>query len=270
MDKILSILQNTERPLAERYCQQRANAVYIGDNRLLVRVLGQYLMYVAANDTSLTPHLALDGYWEMWITQCLAREVKPGWRCIDVGANCGYFTALLADAVEEEGFVDAYEPQGDLCMMLEQTAAMNGWTDRIDVHCYALGAKSGGASLVVPGNNRGSASVSKPGEGRMIQMDQLDNRAGRVDLIKLDVEGHEAQVLEGASETLLAHRPILLMEWCRAMAGKHPFRHIEPLIAGGYELLEVRTDSQIAPVSTEELAQRGEADLAMLWMRPKV
>lgn len=270
--EILSVLKDIDRTQAERFCEQRSRAVAVGDGRLLCRVLGQYMMYVPAEDTSLTPHLALNGYWEMWITQCLAREIKPGMGCVDVGANVGYFTCVLADAVGDgDGWVYAFEPQATLAAMLVDTMKVNGWTSRVHVASLALSDRQGTGHLMVPGRDMGSASLGSGGS--LVQLRQLDDLVqplGPVHFMKLDVEGHEDRVLAGAQKVLRDSRPTLLIEWCKAMAGPEPFRHIEPLLAAGYSLGEVGTDSRIDPVTTEELARKGDAELAMLWMAPKV
>ncbi len=67
-------------------------SAYLGDETALCRVLGRYKMFVDTSDNSLSPHLMLDGYWEMWLTEALARAIRPGMTVVDVGANLGYFT----------------------------------------------------------------------------------------------------------------------------------------------------------------------------------
>ena len=72
---------------------------------MLCRVLGKYLMYADSQETGITPHLALHGYWESWITLALARTLRPGWHCLDVGANHGYYTLVMADGAGPDGRV---------------------------------------------------------------------------------------------------------------------------------------------------------------------
>ena len=75
------------RPEAEAACQARCQTAYLGEKTALCRVLGKYLMYVDSTDLSLAPHLLLNGFWEMWITEAVVRALRPGWNCVDVGAN---------------------------------------------------------------------------------------------------------------------------------------------------------------------------------------
>jgi Protein-L-isoaspartate(D-aspartate) O-methyltransferase (PCMT) len=99
-----------ERSLLEGVSREHSRAVYLGERTLLCRVLGKYLIYADALEIGITPHLALDGYWESWITLALARTVRPGWHCLDVGANHGYYTLVMADAARPDGRVVPIEP----------------------------------------------------------------------------------------------------------------------------------------------------------------
>src|SRR5438034_3106477 len=94
-----------DRPALEVASRQASRAVYLGDGAVLCRVLDKYLIYADSQETGITPHLCLDGYWESWITVVLARTLRRGWHCLDVGANHGYYTLIMADAVGQEGRV---------------------------------------------------------------------------------------------------------------------------------------------------------------------
>jgi len=69
----------------------------------------------------------MDGFWESWITLAVARHLRPGSRRIDVGANCGYFTALFASLVGSAGRVWAWEPNPDLARDLRESIRLNGY-----------------------------------------------------------------------------------------------------------------------------------------------
>ena len=54
-------------------------------------------MYIDTADVGFGAHLLLDGFWESWLTEFIARRVQAGMRFADVGANHGYYTVLAAD-----------------------------------------------------------------------------------------------------------------------------------------------------------------------------
>ena len=108
--------------MLEAVSREHSRALYLGDQMVLCRVLGKYLMYADSQETGITPHLAMDGYWESWITLALARTVRPGWHCLDVGANHGYYTLVLADGAGPEGRVSPIEPTPRLAELLRADA----------------------------------------------------------------------------------------------------------------------------------------------------
>src|SRR6516225_6955088 len=78
-----------------------ARAVPMGNGMILCRTLGKYKHYVSETDIGLSPYIMLDGFFEYAITEFVARNVSQGMTVIDLGANYGYYTILMADLVGE-------------------------------------------------------------------------------------------------------------------------------------------------------------------------
>jgi hypothetical protein len=66
-------LGNLTRAELETNCRNYSQSVYLGDSKILCRLLGKYMCYVEAQDSSLAPHLCLNGYWESWVTRAIIR-----------------------------------------------------------------------------------------------------------------------------------------------------------------------------------------------------
>ncbi len=131
----LSLLKaDATREQLEEWCRGQTRVMPAGDVNLC-RVLGKYLMYVIPQDLTLTPHLALDGIWESWVTMAIARHLKPGMRCMDVGACYGYYSLLMADVVGPSGYVEAWEP------IYEELVGINAALNGLDLTVvpYAMG-----------------------------------------------------------------------------------------------------------------------------------
>lgn len=141
--------------------------------------------------------------------------IQPGWKVCDIGANIGCFTVPLAQMVGEEGKVYAFEPQPELYQLLKRN------TDRLPnvVLCpKAVGQYNHVDRMQTriehdtADANQGSYCLGK-GTGRVevLSLDHWLN--GRpVDFLKVDVEGHEVEVLLGAERTIMTHRPMLFVE----------------------------------------------------------
>ena len=118
-------------------------------------------MYVDALETGIAPHLCLDGYWESWITVALARTLRRDWHCLDIGANHGYYTLVMADAVGPKGRVAPIEPTPRLADLLRQTLDVNGFPHVDVVQKAASDTDEKTLQLVIPRHRSLNARVSE-------------------------------------------------------------------------------------------------------------
>ena len=200
----------------ERTCRQHVFAAYLGNHISLCRVLSRLKMYVDVRDAGIAAHLIMDGIWVPWISQFMAKIIQPGFICIDVGANVGFFSLLMSELCDtrENGFVVAVEPNSLMCDLLRLSESVH--TRRFKVIEKAIANCTGEATLTVPGNSFGGATIKPnalaPGWTQVnVATTTLDALAlelelPKVDVIKIDVEGEEPAVFEGM-ENILATNP---------------------------------------------------------------
>jgi len=132
------------------------------------------------------------------------KHCKQRRRAVDIGAHIGVWTVALA---KRFAHVHAFEPVGENFKCLQENTA---GLENVELHQQALGARSYQGAAVRHGGNSGCWYVAS-GEGTsVLALDMLgfDN----VDLIKIDVEGLEGEVLEGASITIAVCRPAVFFE----------------------------------------------------------
>lgn len=173
------------------------------------------LMRYFRNDVFIGTALSEYGECEVLQGDALAQLVKPGETALDIGANIGVHTLRLADAVGPNGRVFAFEPQRRVFQVLCCNLAQN---EVPNVHAYfaAVGRSNGIATIPTPNyaqaGNYGAVSVTD-GEGDAVPMMTIDSlKLDPVHLMKIDVEGMEADVLAGAKMTIKRHRPVLYVE----------------------------------------------------------
>jgi FkbM family methyltransferase len=241
----------------------------------LVRVLGRYKLYVDTRDRGFGSHVLLDGFWEIWLTLFCARNVKRGMTAIDVGANFGYYSLLLAELVGTRGELIAVEPNPHAADFLRRSVELNGLLGRTRIETSALGATiSGEASLYVPHSEPKNAQIvsemfqPRPQDGVVIKvpvttLDGMSAACSRVDFIKIDAEGAEEVILEGMAETIARHKPMLVVEF-------NPARYADASgflerLAGIYGAMR-RLDfsGEAVPITSEDLLSKYGADDSLL------
>jgi FkbM family methyltransferase len=140
--------------------------------------------------------------------------LRPGDTFVDVGANVGYYSVLASRIVGSTGTVLAVEPQPAALSML----ALNGTGRESPITVVAVGAsdETGSSQLWVrPEGDKSSLSPGGSATPVSVPLDTLDHLCAglsRVTLLKIDVEGHELQVLRGARSTISRHRPWICFE----------------------------------------------------------
>lgn len=162
------------------------------------------------------------GNHEIEVQKLLAEVLRPGMIYYDVGANVGFFATIAARLLGPTGKVICFEPLPENARQIEYNARLNGFSN-ILVRREALGSSNrtetfhtsseptwGMLSTVgkLPEKVSGQITVD------VRTLDSLRHEAGlpRPDVIKMDIEGAEADALTGAMATLTADRPLLVIE----------------------------------------------------------
>ena len=158
--------------------------------------------------------------------EIVRRLIAPGDTVVDVGANMGYITSRLAEYVGLQGRVYAVEPVPDTFASLEQTVRGLGLNQVEIVHACASD-RTGQVQMAIPNYANGGENLyeshvitesdhnsdARHVEVPAIRLDELRIDGGSpVVFMKIDVEGHEGEVIRGARDILTRSRPALLIE----------------------------------------------------------
>ncbi|MFN9369441.1 MAG: FkbM family methyltransferase [Planctomycetia bacterium] len=196
---------------------------YYGDLKLL------------ANDTGISGWL-FDGkvVWEQDIVELFARHFQPGRNVVDAGANLGLHSIALAKLARRGEHVYAFEPHPEIFPLAEYNCR-----EYPQVRCINRAASDRASrfymSSILDWDNAGGCGLSCDEQNgsyavESVSIDSLglDN----VGLMKIDVEGHELDCIEGAAETIRRDKPTLIVE----ILGGHSLKTASPEIAA-----EIRT-----------------------------
>lgn len=224
-----------------------------------------HTMYLDPTDEVVSPMLLRDGCYEPFETEVIKSVVKPGDVVVDLGANVGYFTLLLARLVGETGKVIAFEPDPHNFGLLRKNIRANGYRNVV-LHQQAVGQRSGTQKLFLCEKNRGDHRLYDSQDGRatvdvsVTTIDQALGKGQRVDFIKMDIQGCEPGALQGMQETL-RHNPGVKMItefWPEGLSryGVEPEDYWRQLTRCGFHLWHMDGENQqvVAMTAAQALA----------------
>jgi FkbM family methyltransferase len=192
------------------------------------RYIASFESYLAQRSPSRQRVQFDGGAYEPEVSYLISALLGPTDVAIDVGANVGLHTVAMAKHAHR-GHVYAFEPVAEMAEQNSLNCAFNGLSNVTIVRC-GLGASSdemdmkvrtAGAGLEGTSSFMDTAHVTAHPEDfevRRLSVRRLDdvlaklNPAGRIALIKIDTEGFEVPVIEGAKATIDAHHPALIVE----------------------------------------------------------
>ena len=178
---------------------------------------GKYNVDIIKNDEYIG-NVIKHGYeWDGWMREDLEYFYVPGTDILDIGANIGYNTLMASDY----GPVHSFEPL--FHEIVQKNVNQNNLINTVKVHPYALGDKNETSFIyIVKQNHHGTvnyggcslhSSDGHESEGVPIDVKRLDDvYQGHASFVKMDAEGYEYEILQGATELLRKHRPNLLLE----------------------------------------------------------
>jgi len=215
-------------------------------------------------------HLYFYGVIEQATTRLVERLAKSGWCVLDIGANAGYYALLSADLGGSRARVHAFEPQAELASLLRESIRLNG--SPITVVEAACGAVAGDTTLFpsTDPNFNGMATAVPgkymlSGQGIQVPLIRLDDYCAKHEvhptLIKIDVEGLEAEVIAGLRATIARDRPDII---CEVDFGDDQAVTVFELFSDlGYASYQIRQDGSLEsfPVFAERVAGSNKINL---------
>jgi len=181
------------------------------------KIFGKYKFFYLENDRYIGQRIALEKY-EPYETQLILRQAKRGDVVVDVGANIGYYTVLLADKVGKNGKVYAFEPDITNFEILKKNIEVNNLKN-VEIINAAVGSKAGKLKLYKSKDNFGDHKLyGKDKNIETVKIVKLDDylKDKKINLMKIDTQGWEPEVIEGAMKIIKRDQPIMFLEYSPA------------------------------------------------------
>jgi FkbM family methyltransferase len=209
-----------------------------------VEVLG-HPMYLDPHDSL---NLFINKIYEPYETELVSSIIKPGNVVLDIGANIGYYTLIFAKLVGQNGKVFAFEPEPANFQLLEKNVSVNGYSNVIPEQ-KAVSNRNEKKKLYLNNENSGMHTIYKSEQRANLDSVEIEtvsldnyfsNYTGKIDFIKMDIEGSEYTALEGMQtilqrqnniQLLVAFYPSGIVQY-----GYKPEQQIDLLMSNGFRV----------------------------------
>jgi len=190
----------------------------------------------------------------------LKKIIKPGFVCIDIGANVGYYSHFLAKLAGKNGELFSVEPIPLFGKIWKKNVSQN-ICKKTELLPYALGAENTTVNMGTPVFNgvvhHGMTHIVKNNEQNIAQTfevsmripDEMFLNLSKVDFIKCDVEGYEQYVFENLKKTLAKHKPLVQSELGGEKNRKSVISLFEEL---GYKTCLLRSSGELTEATSDE------------------
>ena len=201
------------------------------------------------------------GINEPLTTELIKKEIKKGYVVLDIGAHVGYYTLIFSKLVGEEGKVYAFEPHPGNFILLKKNVETNGDKNVVLVQ-KAVSNKTGKIKLYLCEDIVGHSihpfeSPQDGGQSIEIEATRLDDYFktydGKIDFIKIDIEGAKKEAIQGISSLLKKNKNVKVVSEFNPpllkQGGIEPEEYLELLTGFGFKLYEVsEREKKIKPV----------------------
>jgi len=179
--------------------------------KLVKKRIHDYKMYLNPADRGISQTLMLYGSREQQLKILLEREIEPGYTVIDLGANIGYYVLMEWRLTGSAGKIHALEPAPQNFELLAKNIELNAAADTVTAYPIGGGEKCGKAQFFLSNKSNLGTFVApcntdraekRQLSGEMLEVELVDMTSfirdkGRIDLIRMDIEGFEIEVLRG-------------------------------------------------------------------------
>jgi len=244
-------------------------------NNLIITPLKSNSVEIRGHQMFLDPrdrlNLSIYGDWEPLEVALVEKNVKKGDVVLDIGANIGYYTLIMARLVGDEGKVLAFEPDPDNFALLKKNVEANGYRN-VTVVQKAVTDRNGEIKLYRSQENMGDHRIYETTEDRpsvsieAIRMDDyLKNHDVKVDFIKMDIQGAEYSAIRGMTALFEQNRHLKIVTefWPHALKsfGVEPEQYLNLLQQHGFKLYKIdELKKEVKPISVAELSRAAVAE----------
>jgi FkbM family methyltransferase len=267
VDEILRKLEAIEAKLdrMSRHIEfiRTHSGTYLGGGVALTHLIDERPMLVNSNDYGGPLLFISGGRYEDDNVEVLHSFIRDDTRTfVDAGANLGYFSLLVGARIRPYGKVFAFEPHPGLAELARRNAFINGLEPIITVYPFGLSDAEADTDFSFPKGHLGGGLIGNTElperfdvvRSRVQRLDDVLDADVAVDLMKIDVEGHEPEVMRGMQQ-IMARSPQLKILFERLGMHVRLASQIEAVLQPfGFQIYGIAGDAQLSPLAPGGLA----------------
>lgn len=210
--------------------------------------------------------LSIKGIYEPFGTETVKKLIKEGDTVLDLGANIGYYALIFAKLVGETGKVFAFEPEPTNFDLLKKNVELNGYKNVVLIQKAVLNKKGKVKFYIRDDNKIGSSIYNREDSDKCITVESISldeyfkDYSGKIDFIKVDVEGAEKYVLKGMHNLLNKNKTInIFTEFYPAGFEKcktEPKEYLNALIKHNFKLYNIDEETKKLEPVNESILER--------------
>ena len=248
-----------------KYFLKAATSLGIVNKTYKKRLSDNFFMFLNPTE-HIQQQLFWYGYYEKELRDLLKQIVKPNDVFIDIGANIGYFSLLIAHHFPSAKVI-SFEPVADPFKKMNENISLNNIENIITVNAAAGEVNEEKELFVSAPDNLGMSSFQQPENYsgykeivKVVSIDEWFKRSGlsKIDIVKLDIEGSELAALRGMKEVLQNCRPLLIVEInpeTLSMFNLKPFYIYDYLEQHGFKRFLILENGMLKQLSQIEIDQ---------------
>ncbi|WP_420641999.1 FkbM family methyltransferase [Candidatus Leptofilum sp.] len=213
--------------------------------------LPDFQIFVRINDLYIGGVIAKYGVYEPNVTLIVKELIQPGMTFLDIGANIGYYSMLVAAKVTDKGRVLAFEPIAENRDLFAKSMEVNKFQN-MELFPYAVSDSEHTVSLEMGGRTSNSritsaAEANKNNlQAQTVVLDTFLSELTALDMIKMDIEGAEFLALNGMSSLVSRYKPHIITEFSPGLIPKtshvQPIEYLQKIVGFGYNLQIIYPD----------------------------
>lgn len=217
------------------------NTTFLPPGQIWMSIVHGFRFWFNTSDREMGVQMAL-GRYEPHTVEVLRSIVKPGMKCIDAGAHIGYLTCILASQVGDSGQVFAFEPMPSSYQLLVRNVEENHFENTVQHYQSACSDSAGTikGSMVSKMYVAGELETGEKVTMETVRLDDIIKES--IDIIKIDVEGHEPKALDGMKSIICKDKPVLFSEineyWLRTCSNSSGSQYVRQLNSLGYDVYD--------------------------------